>query len=146
MAAVPITIVGILTTGDGNSQNATMVGMASLTGLGVGGGPMPPVGIWPSPGHPAHPIAPGGPPPGLWPGGHPEHPIVLPPDKPPEVPPPSVWPNPPEGIAPTPEHPIYYPKPEPPAGTLITWKAVWTEATGWLVVGVPNVPHPVPSA
>lgn len=109
---------------------------------------MPPVGIWPSPGHPAHPIAPGGPPPGIWPSpGHPAHPIVLPPEGgvPPIQPPDSVWPNPPEGIAPTPEHPIYYPKPEPPAGSLISWKVVWTPNTGWIVIGVPNVPHPVPS-
>lgn len=34
-------------------------------GYGV---PGPPPGIWPSPGHPAHPIAPGGPPPGTWGG------------------------------------------------------------------------------
>lgn len=127
----------------------------------------PPPGIWPSPGYPAHPIAPGGPPPGLWPGGHPEHPIVLPPLVPggppidvgahpehpivlppdnPNTPPPTVWPNPPEGIAPTPEHPIYMPQPPPPAGTLITWKVVWTPSTGWVVVGVPNIPHPVPGA
>lgn len=42
----------------------------------VGGGPiLPPPGIWPSPGHPAHPIAPGTPP-GIW-GGAP--PLVTPP-------------------------------------------------------------------
>jgi hypothetical protein len=74
----------------------TIIGEAYYTGLGVGGGPMPggpgpahpiapggpPPGIWPSPGHPAHPIAPGGSPPGIWGGGNegfPTHPIVIPP-------------------------------------------------------------------
>lgn len=121
MAAVPVTIVGILTT-DGGSTNATMVGMASLTGLGVGGGPIVP----PS-------------------DAHPEHPIVLPPDKP-SVPPPSIWPPGP-GID-FPSHPIVLPPPGNPIapGTLIEWKAVWTEDKGWFIVGVPNVPHPAPSS
>jgi hypothetical protein len=77
--------------------------------------PEPPVGIWPSPGHPAHPIAPGGPPPGIWPGpGYPSHPIA------PGGPPPGIWPGPghpehpivipPDGLAPgIPSHPIYWP-------------------------------------
>jgi hypothetical protein len=52
-----------------------------------------------------------------WPG-HPEHPI-----------PPIVWPEPPA-----------------PPGTLIEWKAAWSPQTGWVVVGVPNVPHPSPAA
>jgi hypothetical protein len=59
----------------------------------------PPVGIWPDPGYPSHPIAPGGPPPGVWPGpGYPTHPIA------PGGPPVGIWPGP--GV-PTP--PIYYP-------------------------------------
>lgn len=45
------------------------------------GQPGPPPGVWPSPGHPAHPIAPGGPPPGIW--GGPWQP-------------PQVWPQPPQ--------------------------------------------------
>ena len=40
-------------------------GYLEVEGGGIGGGGEPP-GIWPSPGHPAHPIAPGGPPPGIW--------------------------------------------------------------------------------
>lgn len=97
MAAVPITIVGIATSDTGATSNVTLVGMASITGLGVGGGPMPggpggggsPPGIWgggnvpmPSPPIANVPGAPGYRPPG---GGdaHPEHPIVLPPDQPP---------------------------------------------------------------
>lgn len=97
MAAVPITIVGIETKDDGTSGQVTIVGMASLTGLGVGGGPiMPPdkpPGIWgptdPRPTPPIYlpPIIPGGPPINI--GAHPEHPIVLPP------PPPDTTPSPP---------------------------------------------------
>lgn len=114
-----------------------LVGELMYSDRQVGGGPMPPggappdLGIWPSP------------PEGIAP--HPEHPWV-PPGKP-SVPPPSVWPNPPEGTAPLPEHPIVLPDPGVPLppGTLITWKAVWSEENGWQVVGVPNVPHPSPS-
>jgi hypothetical protein len=67
-----------------------------------GGEPTPPIyyppGIWP-PGFPTHPIAPGGPPPGIWPGpGYPAHPIA------PGGPPPVIWPGP--GY---PAPPIYYP-------------------------------------
>jgi hypothetical protein len=84
-------------------------------------GGQPPT-IWPSPGHPAHPIAPGGPPPGIWPSpGHPAHPIA------PGGPPPGVWvpgfpdqglPVPP-GIWPSPgvpTHPIAPGGPPPTAG------------------------------
>jgi hypothetical protein len=57
----------------------------------------PPPTIWPEPGYPAHPISPGGPPPiAGWtpPGYQPSHPIVIPPD----------------GLAPgIPSHPIYWP-------------------------------------
>jgi hypothetical protein len=79
--------------------------------------PQQPPGIWPSPGYPAHPIAPGGPPPGIWPSpGHPEHPIYFPPTGiwpspgypahpiAPGGPPPGIWPSP--GY---PSHPIYWP-------------------------------------
>jgi hypothetical protein len=99
MAGIPVTIVGELT----------------HTGLGVGGGPMP--------GGPSvsHPIAPGGPPPQIWPGpGVPTHPIVIPPGSlgpgvpahPIYIP---VYPAhpiviPPDAIAPgVPTHPIYIP-------------------------------------
>jgi hypothetical protein len=61
--------------------------------------------------------------PGVKPQPHPEHPIVLPPNLPPEIPP--------EGGAPA---------------TPIDWHVGWTPQTGWIVVGVPNVPHPVPAA
>jgi hypothetical protein len=89
--------------------------LAMITPLSSGGHPdqgLPgaPPGIWPSPGHPAHPIAPGGPPlgfwggvgqpypdqglpgapPGIWPSpGHPAHPIA------PGGRPPGIWGGPP---------------------------------------------------
>lgn len=161
MAAVEITISGVLYDKvNRTSQNVVLIGEATLTGLGVGGGPMPPgggTGIWgptdprptppiylppgypgspPSGAHPEHPI--------YWPPGtqpHPEHPIALPP--------PTVWPPGP-GID-VPSHPIVIPPPvdpdkppEIPPG-LITWKPVWTPDTGWVVIGFPNVPHPSPA-
>lgn len=123
MAAVEVTISGVIFDKVyRTSRPVVLIGEASLTGLEVGGGPMPPgqggpPSIWPSPGHPAHPIAPGGPPPSIWPDPgrpHPEHPIALPP-------------APPEPI-------------QPP----IEWKAVWHPEHGWVVVGIPNLPHPAP--
>lgn len=121
MAAVEVTITGVLYDKlNRTTQQVVLIGEASLTGLGVGGGPMPPgpegpVHIWgptdprptppiywpgypgggggtqpPSGAHPSHPI--------YMPGAHPEHPIVIPPA--PEQPPPdqSVGkPPPPDG-------------------------------------------------
>jgi hypothetical protein len=65
-------------------------------------GSQPPLGIWgptdPRPGY------------GLpGPQPHPEHPIVLPPDLPPET----------------------------PEGGKIEWKTAWTPQTGWIVIGIP---------
>jgi protein LSM14 len=112
--------------------------LALITPLGSGGYPdqgLPPsgVGIWPSPGHPAHPIAPGGQPPGIWPSpGYPAHPIA-PGGQPPGIwggapsypdqglpgQPPGIWPSPgypshpiapggqPPGIWPSPGHPAH---------------------------------------
>lgn len=96
MAAVEVTITGMLYDRvNRTTQNVVLVGEASLTNVGVGGGPVippegeKPPGIWPSPGHPTHPIVPGGRPPGFWgptdprPGwGLPE-----PPTEPPTTPP-----------------------------------------------------------
>jgi hypothetical protein len=127
MAAVEVTISGVLydklmrTT-----RPVVLIGEASLTGLSVGGGPMPG-----SPGAPSHPIA--EPPPGIWGGpplypdiggpgpqpgpGHPSHPIYYPPTPthpivlPPVEPggPPVIWPSPGH-----PSHPIVLPEPPPP--------------------------------
>jgi hypothetical protein len=87
---------------------------------------------------PTHPIVlpPGTdkPPPGIW---HeiemPTHPIA-PGGKPPGtwggVPPLQIWGDP---IIPA----------KPPE--IIDWHAGWSEETGWVIVGVPNVPAPTPS-
>lgn len=83
--------------------------LALITPLTGGGGvpthPIapggPPPGIWPAPGFPAHPIAPGGPPPSVWPSpGHPAHPIA------PGGPPPGIWGG---GNVPMPTPPIFIP-------------------------------------
>jgi len=113
--------------------------LAYIFPLATGGQPdqgLPgqPPGIWPSPGYPSHPIAPGGPPPvagwtppGYQPGhpiapggqppfpsqgpGFPTNPIVIPPDSiadgvptHPIIIPPEIWPQP--GV---PTHPIVIP-------------------------------------
>ena len=98
MAAVEVTISGMLYDRlNRTTQNVVLIGEASLTGLGVGGGPMPPgPGTPPErpPGQPIHPIW--GPPgielppgPGFPPvAGHPLPPIIsVPPDRP-NTPPP----------------------------------------------------------
>lgn len=121
MSAVEVTITGVLYDKlNRTTQQVVLIGEASLTGLGVGGGPIQPPG---QPGGPVHIWGPPDMPPGFWGGGmgpgvkpqpHPEHPIVIPP--------------PPEPV-------------EPP----IEWKAVWHPTEGWIVVGIPNLPHPAPS-
>lgn len=110
MASVAITISGVLFDKYARTgRPVTLVGEASLTGFGVGGGPiMPgppdekppgfPPGIWPGPGDPDYP---GGLP-------HPAHPIVLPPGGPPVIPP-----------------------TDPPTGG---WEWGWNPQTGWLPV------------
>lgn len=65
-------------------------------GYGV---PAPPPTVWPGPGYPAHPIAPGGRPPGIWGGGNegfPTPPIYHPghPDHGLPSQPPGIWPSP----------------------------------------------------
>ena len=138
MAAVEVTISGVLYDKlSRTTRPCVLIGEASLTGLEIGGGPMPPGG-GDSGAHPEHPIynPPGiwGPPtmpPGFWGGGmgpgvkpqpHPEHPIALPPI-------PTEPPDNPEEPKPPPEdggwgwHPEYgwgyFPmtggKPQPPA-------------------------------
>jgi hypothetical protein len=108
---------------------------------------IPPEAI--APGVPAHPIV-------LPPPGRPEHPIVIPPDAIapgvpthpivlPPVPPLGIWGG---GNEPFPTPPIYIPPGTGGGGDrepLVEWKVGWSPNTGWVVVGVPNVPHPVPS-
>lgn len=115
-----------------------------------------PPGIWgptdPRPGYwvPGAPGAPGagGRPPGTWGGAgepFPTPPIVIPPQQPGQ-PPLVIWgPNDPR---PTP--PIEIPgQPTPPPGgdrvQLVEWKTAWTPQTGWIVVGLPQAPHPAPA-
>jgi hypothetical protein len=46
-----------------------------------------------------------------------------------------------------PTHPIYIgpPAEKPPEDRPVEWHSAWSPATGWIVVGVPTVPHPTPS-
>jgi hypothetical protein len=94
----------------------------------------PPGVIWPSPGHPAHPIAPGGAPPTathpIAPGGSPPRPDQT---------------LPPTGMDPHPSHPIA-------SGTY--WCLVYLPGFGWKYVVVdpslsvdvsPPAPQPVPT-
>lgn len=154
----------------------TIIGELYDNRLTIGGGPIipptQPPGIWPSPGYPAHPIAPGGPPPSvqhpivlppnsIWPGV-PAHPIVI-------VPPGSIWPGvpthpivlplPPEagqppGIWPGghPEHPIVIPpdKPTEPPDTSAGGDWVYSPVYGWVWVpagsgGKPQPPDTPPA-
>jgi len=102
MASVPLTLDGALyDLWAKTTQRVVFIGQASLTGLGVGGGPIlpdqPPPSVTPGPPHPEHPIW--GPPgidlppgPGFPPvAGHP-----LP------IPPVDTIPPPPEGEKPPP--------------------------------------------
>jgi hypothetical protein len=148
MAAIPVTIVGTMT----------------YAGLEIGGGPIvgPPGG---SPGYPAHPIAPGGPPPGIWPGpGYPAHPIA-PGGPPPGIwGPPGPWPTPPIFIPPgggggSPPLGIWGPtdpRPTPPIYITVgdgenqkkyEMKAVYHPTAGWITVWVPaeDTTAPTPS-
>jgi hypothetical protein len=120
MAAIPVTLEGKVTHSDGTEENGvTFVGEISITGLGVGGGPVIP------------PPFPGGPP------GTPTFPIWGPPgidfpDKPGY--PPTVGGGP---ILPPPGGG----GPEPPAPPAFV--PVWHPDLGWIVI--PTFPVPTPS-
>jgi hypothetical protein len=98
--------------------------------------PRPPLGIWggggvgnypdagfpgPQPGGPVRPTHPIYYPPIIWDPAYPSNPIANPGD-----------PNHPEGG-------------EEGRTPIIEWKTAWSPSTGWIVVGVPTIPHPVPS-
>lgn len=121
MSAVEITISGTLYDKfHRTTQQVVLIGEASLTGLGVGGGPMPPGPggdhIWgggnvpmPSPPIANVPGAPGYRPPGdhIWGGGNvpmPSPPIWLPPNVPPGMTPPDP-PSPGDPTTPVPPLP-----------------------------------------
>jgi hypothetical protein len=125
--------------------------------IGGPGGPQPvPPGYWGgvAPPFPTHPIAPGGPPPGIW-GGPPLYPdIGGPGPQPPSGAHPSqpiYWPPYPSQGPGFPTNPIVLPPDLPPTmpdpdNRPIEWKTAWTQTTGWVVVGVPSGPAPTPSA
>ena len=142
MAAVPVTLDGMLyDLLNKSSQRVVFIGDASLTGLSVGGGPMPPgpgIPVIPPvgpPGQPIHPIwgppgfNPPGPgmPPGIW--GGPILPETPPPIKPPDFtpPPPGIVVIPPGN---QPVQPIV-----PPDYILVYYPGV-----GWVLVGKPLPP------
>lgn len=91
MAAVELTITGVLYDKlNRTTQQVVLIGEASLTGLGVGGGPMPP-----GPGGPVH----------IWGGGNvpmPSPPIANVPGAPGYRPPEPGGPPPDAGIKPPP--------------------------------------------
>jgi hypothetical protein len=136
MAAALITINGSLTDETG-SRAVTIVGAATLTGLGISGGPIDP---YPDIGGPG-PQPPGGGKPPNYPNvpPHPEHPIAGPGPFPPgEGFPPVVGGGP---ILPGP------PVDPPEDQSKIEWHAAWTQQDGWITVGIikPEGPHPTPS-
>lgn len=147
MAAVEVTISGVLYDKlNRTMQQVVLIGEASLTGLGIGGGPiMPPSGggsppgIWGPPGPwptpPIHLPPEGGRPP-VDSGAHPSHPIALPGDPwwPPDAPQPPQLPPPgsPPVILPgtTPTQPI-----TPPPAIVVDYPGI----------GKVLVPQPAPS-
>jgi len=136
MAEVPVTIVGFVAplgkSAEDQPYPAVITGRLSKTGLGIGGGPIPP----PAGGVPVYPA----------------HPIVLPPEI---SGPPGPWPPPPIYLPPDPghpppllpTHPIVLPPidiPPPDGGEQDKWQVqtYWTPETGWGVAIVPGPGHP----
>jgi hypothetical protein len=150
--AQQVTIVGTMTDAEGNTKQVTITGVGAIAPVDPGYGvPAPPLGIWGGPPlHPAHPIAPGGPPPTVappiyYPPVFPAHPIVTPPVgiAPPIYYPPGIW----GPTDPRPSHPIVLPEPpevptEPPiappgGGISDGWQWYYTPGTGWILVWKP---------
>jgi hypothetical protein len=120
MTAIAVTIVGSTTGPDGISVPVTIAGNLTVTGLGIGGGPIIPPDV-----------------PTVPPGGEPQFPIVLPPGTPP------FNPEAPEGYPPMigggPIVPDIPPDPSKPP----LFIPVWLPGTGWVVI--PGFPVPTPS-
>lgn len=142
MAAVELTISGVLYDKlNRTTQNVVLIGEATYTGLGIGGGPVvPPGGGGGQPGGPVHIWGPPDMPPGFWGGGmgpgvkpqppagaHPEHPIYYPPNVPPALQPP----NPPQPGDPTTPVP-------PPAGSP-GWPVNPITPPPYIVVNYPGI-------
>lgn len=159
MASVPVTLDGVVyDLLNRTTQRVVFIGQASLTGLGVGGGPVIPDAPPPGgpPGQPIHPIwgppgfsPPGaGMPPGIW-GGP-----VLPPEGggggSPVFPiwgPPGISLPPGSGYPPVAGHPLPPPGGSKPPEPVVGWEAkvIWTADTGWAVVIVPKPGTEVPT-
>jgi hypothetical protein len=131
MAAIPVTFQGILFYSD----------------TGVGGGPMP------GGPHPAHPIAPGGPPPGYWGGSAPPYPDQGLPGQPPGywggvAPPypdqglPGQPPRPSQG-GPFPTNPIVLPPYQPGGPPVTIWPSPGHPSHP---IVIPPPPPPPPDA
>lgn len=145
MAAVEVTITGVLYDKLARTtQQVVLIGEASLTGLGIGGGPIipPPTTTPPSPGVPTHPIMlPGMP---GWGDPHPSHPIYYPPGtwggsgQPFPTPPIVIPPEPPTGMPPG-QPPIMMP---PAAGVPVHGTMVWVEGRGYVFVPDSMKPEP----
>jgi hypothetical protein len=145
--------------------------LAFIMPLSTGGVPTPPIasqppGIWPSPGHPSHPIspgggpsqgpgfptfpiAPGGPPPQVWPGpGRPDQGLPGQPPFPsqgPGFPTPPIYipiqPPPDSGLAP--EQPVYFPVfPGNPIANVPTWQDI----KNFIFGNPPQTPSPSPTS
>lgn len=140
MAAVEVTISGVLYDKYCRTMRpVVLIGEASYTGLGIGGGPIIPPGQ-PGDGGPPHIWGPPDMPPGFWGGGmgpgvrpqpHPEHPIIIPiPPDSPNVPPPG---SPPMMVGGTqPVQPI-----TPPSAVIIEYPGV-----GKVIVPLPTATAP----
>ena len=129
MPSKPITIHGVATWED-SAPPGIWQPVFPTNPIAPGG---PPPGIWPSPGHPAHPIAPGGPPPGMWIPAFPTNPIA------PGGPPPEIW----KPVFPT--HPIVLPPP-PEEGVDDSWSWAYSPVYGWVVVPPAEGGKPQPPA
>lgn len=133
MAAVEITISGVLYDKySRTTRPVVLIGEASLTGVGVGGGPLPggpgdPPGTWGGSGEPFPGWGLPGQPPRPWGGGNepfPTPPIHLPPEPPPTG---------------TPDDDGFI-KPPPSGGG--GW--AYHEDYGWLYAPPGGKPHPIP--
>jgi hypothetical protein len=160
MAGAPVTIVGVMTDSEGNTKQVTIIGVAGIPGLEVGGGPIIPPSVPPgSGGVPIHPIwgppgfNPPGPgmPPGIGGGPiFPTDPVIPPSGGTPVFPiwgPPGIELPPGSGYPPVAGHPLPPPGGGTPPQPIPNWKAqpVWTPTTGWVVVLVPTGDQTIPT-
>jgi hypothetical protein len=120
MAALSVTIQGTTTGPDGISVPVTIAGDLTITGLGVGGGPIIPPDVSPPDTD-----------------GAPQFPIVLPPGTPP------FNPEAPGGYPPMIGGGPIVPDTPPDTSKPPMFIPIWLPGTGWIVV--PGFPVPTPS-